>query len=225
MSSPLVSGARYPQWSPDGTTISYITTSNLALWLMNADGTNKRLLFDNPRNEVRYTWSADGSQIYIAEKSGGYEGLLKIINSNTGSHVGYRWASDGTEIKGDVMASPIDNRVAFLENPSGLLRLFVLSGSNSVITFQQNSVQWADWSPDSSKLAYSTSGGDIFVTNSDGSGGAQYLAEGNRPIWSPDGSFILFLRNGTFFIMNADGSNQISLNYNYVTHDTMADWK
>ncbi len=73
--------------------------------------------------------------------------------------------------------------------------------------------QSAEWSPDGSKLAYS-SNGDIFVANANGKGAANIT--GTRaievsPAWSPDGSQIAFVsdRSGSpqVYIMNSNGTN------------------
>jgi Tol biopolymer transport system component len=69
------------------------------------------------------------------------------------------------------------------------------------------------WSPDGSRLAFWADADDlnaqIFVVNADGSGLRQITRGGeNRwPAWSPDGTQIAFVRNGTLHIMAADGTD------------------
>jgi Tol biopolymer transport system component len=47
----------------------------------------------------------------------------------------------------------------------------------------------------------------VFLVNADGSA-LTNLAEGRRPVWSPDGQKILFLKKRELWVMNADGSGQ-----------------
>jgi TolB protein len=73
--------------------------------------------------------------------------------------------------------------------------------------------QSAEWSPDGSKLAYS-SNGDIFVANASGKGAVNIT--GTRaievsPTWSPNGRQLAFVsdRSGSpqVYVMNSDGTN------------------
>ncbi len=69
-----------------------------------------------------------------------------------------------------------------------------------------------DWSPDGSKLVWSSDrDGDfeLYVMSADGSGVAQLTTEGSAlsPRWSPDGRYIAYTRGGTIKVMNADGSD------------------
>ena len=82
------------------------------------------------------------------------------------------------------------------------------------------------WSPDGTKLAFhgsvTTQYGDqgrIFVANRDGTGLRQVtpdVSPGNSspddtsPSWSPDGTRILFARNGDISIINVDGTGLVS---------------
>ncbi len=68
------------------------------------------------------------------------------------------------------------------------------------------------FSPDGSKIAFASSGGqdsDIYVMNADGSGRVSLTAGSGydeHPAWSPDGSKIAFSRDSDIYVMNADGS-------------------
>jgi TolB protein len=75
----------------------------------------------------------------------------------------------------------------------------------------------AFWSPDGSKIAFTTDRGgnhEIFVMGADG-GNARRLTTSpgikRSAVWSPDGRRILFATEGegdnALFVMDADGSN------------------
>ena len=60
---------RFPDLSPDGTTIAYSTTDGGAadIWLMDLDGSNKRRLTTSCKSQYWPTWSPDGSKIAFAQ--------------------------------------------------------------------------------------------------------------------------------------------------------------
>lgn len=83
------------------------------------------------------------------------------------------------------------------------------------------------WSPDGSKLAFRSvlpspvgAYGRIFVVNRDGSGLRQLTPEttgytyDDGPSWSPDGTRLVFSRDGGLFVINADGTGLTSLGVN-----------
>lgn len=98
-------------------------------------------------------------------------------------------------------------------------------GSNVTrLTTNDYGNMYPSWSPDGSKIAWSSNRGnwDIFVMNADGSGETQLTTDGNQdrqPTWSPDGSKIAFQTPrdmdqtaiNELYVMNADGSGQTRL--------------
>ncbi len=67
-----------PQFSPDGQSILYNRQDDhAAIWQMNADGTNKRALFDRPGTYALFpTFSPDGRQIAFELQEPGDGGML-----------------------------------------------------------------------------------------------------------------------------------------------------
>jgi len=80
-----------------------------------------------------------------------------------------------------------------------------------------------DWSPDGSKIAFSSNRDGmhhIYVVNGDGSSLVQITnskADDSEPAWSRDGKRIAFVRaiegNTEIYVVNADGSNETRLTF------------
>ncbi|MBM3213279.1 hypothetical protein FJZ33_13770 [Candidatus Poribacteria bacterium] len=65
-----------PDWSPDGQKIVFCSTrdENLELYVMNADGSDKRNLTKNSVEDYMPSWSPDGKKIaFRSARDGNYE--------------------------------------------------------------------------------------------------------------------------------------------------------
>ena len=107
-------------------------------------------------------------------------------------------------------------KITFLSDRDGNQEIYVMNpdGSNPInLTNNQGYDQSAIWSPDGSKVIY-TSDFIFYTMNADGSNQVSLMKDSNelyRPAWSPDGSKIAFDNGNDIFIMNADGSNPVNL--------------
>lgn len=122
-------------------------------------------------------------------------------------------------------------QIAFVSDRdgSGYEQIFLMDsdGSNvSQLTFDETDKSWPMWSPDGNKILYVADGGlglyntalnlDIWVMDADGSNQTnltQTKFDDEDPVWSPDGSQIVFISRrygGTrqLMVMNPDGSDQ-----------------
>ncbi len=205
-----------PAWFPDGR-IAFISFANDFsggdLWIMNADGSNKQLIYVS--SSLLGAWypsvSPDGTKIAFADgdASGDYEvyvinangSNLRQLTDNIAHDYGVDWSPDGTKI--------VFNR----ERP----------GVNTI-----------DPTHPGSKNGSSTGGnGDIYIMNADGTNQTRLTKQGNDdfyPIFSPDGTKIVFSRangyaerNIDVYVMNADGSNAIRLTHE-PRWDVATDW-
>ena len=87
----------------------------------------------------------------------------------------------------------------------------------------------SSWSPDGSKIAFSSDrdgNSEIYTMNADGTNQVRLTNNSvvdQSPIWSPDGSKIAFSSdrdgNSEIYVMNSDGTNQTRL-----TNNTKRDW-
>jgi len=76
-----------PALSPDGSTIAFVsaTTGGVnQIYLMNADGTNPRLLLDDQASDTEPAWSPDGQLIAFASNRDGHYHLYIVKPDGTG---------------------------------------------------------------------------------------------------------------------------------------------
>jgi Tol biopolymer transport system component len=230
----------HPDWSPDGTKIVFVSSRDHftgEIYIMNEDGTGVTRVTTNLVAENTPAWSPDGTKIAFTSGPGNE---IYIINADgTGQtqltqSQGHapNWSPDGTKIAffADLPGEP--GTEVFLINIDG----------TSLMNLTKNSLNDSqpDWSSDGSKMAYvadisgdeTTSSGQIFVMNADGTGQTNISniplpsAEGS-PSWSPDGTKIVFESSrgpSGIYVMNADGTGQ-TLIPNTIGGDSQPVWQ
>jgi dipeptidyl aminopeptidase/acylaminoacyl peptidase len=100
----------YPQVSPDGTQVAYVSTQSGAheLWMADRDGGGARQMTRLGRGVVMSPrWSPDGRRIvYLARGQGGVDvhvidvatGAPAALTTSTGSEVAPSWSHDGARV-------------------------------------------------------------------------------------------------------------------------------
>lgn len=197
-----VSGVN-PRFSPDGRLIAY---QNSGIWLMNSDGSDRRLLHASGGGPA---FDPTGSTIAFGD-----DGAIRKINvDGTGltllTNAGRKpaWSPDGTQI-------------AFQRTVGGIEQLFLMNadGSDQRQILTSPAVLDPVWLP-SSRIAFSilSSRSNYELHSLDPTDPASLVRltdrKGNdfEPSWSPDGGAIAWASLGKpagIWMMNADGSGQ-----------------
>lgn len=135
-----------PEFSPDGTRISYLCSRpfdgippglNDEICVMNADGTNERILSKHPAVEWGAVWSPDSSKIaFVSNRTGNSE--VYVMNADGNNQVNLSnnpagdsnptWLPDGTKI---AFSSGRDNPGIYLMNPDGTNQTFFTASIGS----------------------------------------------------------------------------------------------
>ncbi len=216
-------------WSPDGSRIAYVDSGGEGgpfgnVWVMNADGTERRQLVSEVYAGGGPSWSADG--MWIAYSAGTTSGAfhdyrLFAVPVDGGSPI---QLTDGPANDLEPSWSPGGTRIAFERAPQegGGSNIYVMNveGSNATkLTDKPALDTWPVWSPDGQWVLYER-GGTLVAVHPDGSGSHVVYDCGRcgfagAPSWSPDGTTISVTTiessdtasTSMIIAMNPDGSN------------------
>ena len=207
--------------------VAYSTAAG-HIWVMNADGTNRRQLTHGSDGiDLDPSLSPDGRSVVFRTTRDrfpdphgfGLDGIRVVGVDGSGEHsiappsggLFPAWSPKGDEIA----LSSLDS--------SGQESIFLVRPDGSGLTDLHAAGEGASWSPDGSAIVYShqtysPNGFDIWAMRSDGSGQHALVTgprDDNPGAWSPDGSRIAFSsqRSGNYdvYVMNADGSHVTQL--------------
>ncbi len=250
-----------PAYSPGGTMIAFMRDQTAAdddedepefdIFVMQANGTGVRRLTTTATSSAP-DWTPDGSRIVFASR-------------RTGNLDIYSMKIDGTDVRrltsnaaGDTQpsVSPDGKKIAFASNcrlgyfpeaPNDLVGIFDIytmnidgSGVTRLTTGLGHHV-YPDWSPDGTKIAYSSTviranedfDDEIFVMNADGSGQVNLTKDPSsddaQPAWSPDGTKIAFgadtgAGDADIYVMAATGGARTAIGAT-ATDETSPDWQ
>ncbi len=211
-------------------------TSHLQIYSVKADGGSRGNLTHDQSNNTQPAWSPDGTKVaFVSDRDNGL-GHIFVMNADGSNPIELnknfpskqlrpRWSPDGTRI----LFTGVDAS-AF---PDG--EIFVteaLAGVDPVRMTENSFVDTdADWSPDGSKIVFSSNRDgtqSLYTMNADGSNVKRITTGTNgtadvEPRWSPQGNIIVYRSgdpaNADIYTVNADGSNKLK-----IVNNTTNDW-
>jgi len=219
-----------PDWSPDGRKVAFVGSGD-SIWVMNADGTQRRPLTQSGEAGVYGPdWSPDGVRIAFSSYTVGGNPGIQVMNAD-GSEG--ETVTDPQEGVGNFHPSwsPDGERIVFMKQRSSfemvegspMNEIYVIDadGSDEKQLIREPGVDFPAFSPDGTKIAF-VSGQDsdpgIYVMDADGTdveklaGGA---TDNTTPSWSPDGERIVYSGEGALGteirVVKADGTGEESI--------------
>ena len=225
---------------------------NYEIYVMDADGKNRRRLTNNRHDDWDPSWSPDGKR--IAFTSSGK--VLNVVQAHPlfvegGPPQIYVMDADGKNQRRLTNTdfaewypswSPDGKRIAFtssgaMDTAGWYIYVVDADGKNLQRLTHPDGGWYPSWSPDSQRIAFVSGrnafGNEIYVMDADGSN-QQRLTDSPghaiQPSWSPDGERIAFVSRreeadwkGEIYVMDADGKNQRRLTRT-PAHDWHPSW-
>jgi TolB protein len=194
------------------------------IFVVHPDGTGKRRLTQEGKQNLFPAWSPDGRKMaFASDRSSSLQ--IWVMKAD-----GTRPRQLTTEGENSVPAwAPDGKRLAFGSNRTGHYEIWAMESDGTdqkQLTTTDAENNGPTWSPDGRRIAFhSTQGGysAIWVMDQDGSHLTQLTTpygdrfrDSNAPAWSPDGAKIAFWSgrahgDGNVWVMDADGSNRRQL--------------
>ncbi|MFI5314705.1 MAG: Tol-Pal system beta propeller repeat protein TolB [Myxococcota bacterium] len=200
------------------TEIAYVSDNgrkNKEIWVMSADGSNKRRVTSNGSINLFPSWSPDGKTLVYTSFKGGLSELYLLFR---GTRPGVKLIQTRDEKFRGVWA-PNDGTIAVVVSREGNTDLYTVSsdGKNPRRVTEDRSIESSpSWSPDGKKLAFvsdRTGSPQIFVKDL-GSGDVRRLTYSGdynaSPAWSPTGEWIAYAAQAgndfDIYLITPDGS-------------------
>jgi TolB protein len=187
-------GAYLPVFSPNGRQIAFAAVAEGAnahdIFVMNADGTNRRRLTTHPDSDTTPTWSPSGNEIaFTSDRTGRPQ--IYIINAD-GTGTARRLPIPDAEADRATWAPAPFNEIAYYarNGPGYDVKIHELAtGQTRQLTFSEGTNESPSYSPSGRHLAFTSSRSglvQVYTIGRDGNGLRQVTRIGNNqtPDWS-----------------------------------------
>lgn len=228
--------AAKPAWSPDGTRIAFTgldRATGYDIYVVGSDGTGRVPITAEADNGVdgahMPAWSPDGSRIAFAvdrydEATETEDHGIVVVDASGGNE--FRLTNSLDE---QPVWSPDGSRLAFVRKATDAIELYVVNADGSGerrISGEGISTSLPSWSPEESRLLFGTrdlqtSNLGIVVVDVENGDSRSLLEDAYvaSPVWSPDGSWIAFVRDDagrplprvSLWMMRPDGTDLVEL--------------
>lgn len=123
-------GARYASWSPDGSKVIFVSRSSeiigganwLQIYVIDADGSNPKMITRSPHSIFVPKWSADGTKITFVVEFHGARANVFEMSAEGGN---FKRLTAGPKFDGRPSYSPDGTKLAFESNRNGNYEIYV----------------------------------------------------------------------------------------------------